>query len=164
MSDDERHLDITERKEVPWLSVVFGFGPMLPFMLGAIAAWHMRGSERDVMIRLTILWGAVILTFLAGVRRGLSFRTPGGPRLVQILTMLLLFCLGTAALLAEWLDFIPAALILETAGFAALIVLDPIAARHEEVPLFFYRLRPAQLPFAVISLGSLIYLVTALQP
>ena len=158
---DHRELRLSENKEIPWLSIVLGFGPMLPFVLGFVAALLRRGDGRDVMVRLTLLWGAAILTFLAGVRRGLSFRTPGGPRFVQIATMLVVFSLGGLALLAEWLDFLPAALAMEATGFAAMIVLDPIAAKHEEAPLFFARLRPAQLPIPVLSLLALLWLVLA---
>jgi hypothetical protein len=45
-------------------------------------------------------WGSAILIFLGGVRRGLSFRTPGGPTKAQIATMFWLFGLGLLALLS----------------------------------------------------------------
>ena len=156
---EETELRIIERKEIPWLSVVLGYGPMLPFVGGAAAAWLLRGDQRDVLVRLTILYGAAILVFLAGVRRGLSFRTPGGPRFAQIATMLGLFTIGLFALLAEWLDFLAPALAAEAAGYAAMIVLDPIAAKRGEAPLFFSRLRPTQLPIALIGLLGLLWLV-----
>ncbi len=75
-----RTFEIAERPEVPWLSVVLGYGPMLPFVGGAVLAWVTRGAIRAEFVLLTILYTASILLFLAGVRRGLSFRTAGGPR------------------------------------------------------------------------------------
>lgn len=72
-----RQLHITERPHVPLLSVILGYGPMLPFAIGALIAWTFDGPWRDELLFLTIVWGACILTFLAGVRRGLSFRTEG---------------------------------------------------------------------------------------
>ena len=75
-----REIDVVERDEVPWLSVLFGYGPMLPFVAGALAAWLLQGFWRSEAILLTVIWSASILAFLAGVRRGLSFRTVGRGR------------------------------------------------------------------------------------
>ena len=83
-----------------------------------------------------VLWGAAILLFLAGVRRGLSFRDP------------------------EWRDFVPdrgldvvfhrrfrfpcplgfgskaPAMLLLLLGYASLIVFDVRASRNREAPPF----------------------------
>ena len=112
---------------------------MLPFAAGAIAAWMFRDATP---IRLTIIWGGGILAFLAGVRRGLSFRTPGGEAFAQIATMLWLFMLAVAALASPWL--VSAATML-LVGYISVAILDPRAAARQEVPLFFARLRPLQM-------------------
>lgn len=156
MTDQPRNIDVVERPEVPWLSIVLGYGPMLPFVAGTLAAWRFSGVWRGEAILLTVIWGAAILAFLAGVRRGLSFRTEGGPAAAQIVTM---FCLFVAALLSlgtivHGLAIVAVALLL--AGFLALMVLDPIAARHGQAPLFFARLRPPQMAIAVASLAALL--------
>lgn len=154
-----RTLTAREPRETPWLSVVFGYGPMLPFVAGAAAAWWQRGMWDELILLATILYGAAILLFLAGVRRGVSFRTEGGPQFVQIATMLGLFGLGLGALLAVViLGNRIIALDLLIAGFVAVAVLDPIAARRGEAPLFFARLRPLQIPIAVLSLVALLVL------
>ena len=154
-----RTLTAREPRETPWLSVVFGYGPMLPFVAGAAAAWWQRGQWDELILLATILYGAAILLFLSGVRRGVSFRTPGGPTVVQIATMLGLFCLGLGALLTVViLGNRVIALDLLIAGFVAVAVLDPIAARRGEAPLFFARLRPLQIPIAVLSLVALLVL------
>lgn len=154
-----RTLVTEEPRETPWLSVVFGYGPMLPFVAGAAAAWWQRGSWDELILLATILYGAAILLFLSGVRRGVSFRTEGGPTVVQIATMLGLFCLGLGALLTVViLGNRVIALDLLIAGFVAVAILDPIAARRGEAPLFFARLRPLQIPIAVISLVALLVL------
>ncbi|WP_375463257.1 DUF3429 domain-containing protein [uncultured Methylobacterium sp.] len=161
MRDDAtgRTLTAHESRETPWLSVVFGYGPMLPFVAGAAAAWWWRGTWDELILLATILYGAAILLFFSGVRRGLSFRTEGGPTLVQIATMLALFGLGLAALLTVViLGNRVIALDLLIAGFVAVAVLDPIAARRGEAPLFFARLRPLQIPIAVLSLAALLVL------
>ncbi len=151
-----RTFEIAERPEVPWLSVVLGYGPMLPFVGGAILAWVTRGAVRAEFVLLTILYTASILLFLAGVRRGLSFRTAGGPRVTQIATMFGLYALGVLALFAVVEGFAIVATALLLAGFACILVLDPIAARDGEAPLFFARLRPPQMAIAVASLAGLL--------
>lgn len=156
---DSRILHVTEPRAVPWLSVVFGYGPMLPFLAGAAAAWIGRGEPLGAAAQsLTLLWGCAILLFLSGVRRGVSFRTEGGARFSQIATMLGLFCLGFAALVLASLNRDVAALVLLILGFLSLTILDPIAARRGEAPLFFARLRPAQIPLAILGLAALLAL------
>ena len=158
MGDETRRITVTERPEVPALAVVFGFGPMLPFVGGAGLSWWLRGEAGETVQFLTSLWGCAILLFLSGVRRGLSFRTEGGETVAQITTMLGLFGFGFAALLAAAFGMSPAALLLLMTGFAAIAVLDPIAARRGEAPLFMARLRPMQMPLAILSLAALLAL------
>jgi hypothetical protein len=154
-----RTLITEEPRETPWLSVVFGYGPMLPFVAGAAAAWWQRGALDFLITLVTILYGAAILLFLSGVRRGVSFRTEGGPTVAQIATMLGLFGLGFGALLTGVIQGKQEiALDLLIAGFVAIAILDPIAARRGEAPLFFARLRPLQIPIAVLSLVALLVL------
>ncbi|APX87801.1 DUF3429 domain-containing protein [Methylorubrum extorquens] len=145
-----------EPRAVPWLSVVFGYGPMLPFVAGAVLVWILRGPMAEAVFTLTLLWGYAILLFLSGVRRGVSFRTEGGATLAQIATMLSLFLLGYGALIAFALSKPVIALGLLIVGFTEITILDPIAARRGEAPLFFERLRPAQIPLAVLSLAALL--------
>ena len=156
MTEPTRSFEVLERPEVPWLSVVLGYGPMIPFVVGAILAWVTRGAIRAEIVLLTIIWAASILAFLAGVRRGLSFRTEGGPAVAQLVTMFGLYVLALAALVlvVEGLALASVALLL--VGFAAIAVLDPIAARKGEAPLFFARLRPTQISIAVAGLAALL--------
>lgn len=156
---DGRTLRVTEPRAVPWLSIVFGYGPMLPFAAGALVAWGWRGTPLgQVAAALTILWGCAILLFLSGVRRGVSFRTEGGATVAQIATMIGLFSLGFAALVLATLERAVPALVLLLLGFTAIAILDPIAARRGEAPLFFARLRPVQIPIAILSLAALLAL------
>lgn len=156
--DDGRTLQVSEPRTVPWLGVVFGFGPMIPFAVGAALAWWRRDDLGDAILYLTILWGCAILLFLSGVRRGVSFRTEGGATFIQIATMLGLFSLGFVALVAASLGQTVTALALLVAGFTTVAILDPIAARTGEAPLFFARLRPFQIPIAILSLCALLAL------
>ena len=132
----------------PLLSVVLGYGPaaMLP-LLGLLAwagvPWALEAGR---------IWGAAILLFLAGVARGLSFFTEGGPRLPQLLAMSIRFGLGLLALVV-WL---PAALALLVLGYASVALFDPPLARRGEAPRYFARLRPPQMAVALAGLALLL--------
>lgn len=153
-----RDIRITESPAVPWLGILFGYAPMLPLLAGAGAAWWLGGEAGRAVSDLTALWGCAVLLFLSGVRRGISFRTEGGATLGQIATMLGLFGLGVLALAALFRGQPAAALLLLVGGYAVILVLDPVAARRGEAPLFFARLRPAQMPLAIGSLLALLAL------
>lgn len=88
------------------------------------------------------------MLFLSGVRRGLSFRSPAGPTWPQQITFFWLFGLGFAALCLQprW-----AATGLVAIGFASLALFDWLAARKEEAPPYFARLRPPQMTIAALS-------------
>lgn len=153
-SGPTRTITVRETARVPALDWVFAFGPMLVLVAGAAAGWMLSGAARAEAIGLTILWSAAILLFLSGVRRGLSFRTAGGPTAAQIGTMLGLFILGAGALLAWRPDHPAAALAALIAGYGAVMVLDPVAARRGEAPLSFAHLRPLQIPLALLGLAA----------
>ena len=144
---------VAAQRRTPALSLVLGYGAMVPFAAGAVAAWLLEGNLAAVMVSLTVVWGGAILAFLGGVRRGLSFRHPGGPTSAQLAAMLWLFCLGLAALLSPWPS---ASLVLLILGFLSLGILDPWAAQRGEVPLFFVRLRPIQMLIPIVSLAALL--------
>lgn len=140
---------------VPALSIVLGYAPMMPIVVAALATWLAPPPWPAVAIVLGVLWSAAIVTFLAGVRRGLSFRTAGGERPVQIATMVWLFALGLGATLV--VQTVPAlALVLLMLGFLSIALLDPRAARRGEVPAHFARLRPPQMAAGVLALGAML--------
>ena len=134
---------------VPPLGALLGYGAMLPLAAGAIGVWLLPAPWTALLLRCTLVWGGAILAFLGGVRRGLSFRTEGGPTAAQVLGMLWLFALAFAALVMPW----PApscALLL--VGYASVAILDSLAAQDGEAPGFFARLRPPQMLVALASL------------
>jgi hypothetical protein len=147
-----RRIEIVETDAIPTLDYLFAFGPMVPFAAGAAAAWTLTGPWSALAVQATALWGAAILLFLSGVRRGLSFRTAGGPTPAQMATMMALFLLGLGGLACVWLDAVRSALIVLFAGYALIFILDPIAAHRGEAPLYFARLRRMQIPIAMVSL------------
>lgn len=138
---------VTEPAHASPLSLLLGFSAMLPIAAGALLAWlpFPFGSLAETG---AVLWAGAVLCFLAGVRRGVSFRTPGGPRVTQIATMLWLFLLGVGALATLPLGV---ARVLLLVDYVSLAVLDPRAARRDEAPLFFAQLRPVQMAIPIVS-------------
>ncbi len=146
--EDGRSLLVTEPAHTSPLSLLLGFSAMLPIAAGALLAW-LPPPFGILAEAATLLWAGAILCFLAGVRRGVSFRTPGGPTPAQIATMLWLFVLGVGALATLPLGLARVLLLL---GYVSLAVLDPLAARRGEAPLFFSRLRPVQMAIPIVSI------------
>ena len=137
---------------IPPLSLLFGYAAMLPVVGTAVAVWLLPLRWDGWLVQAATVWAATILAFLAGVRRGLSFRTAGGPTDAQLLTMLWLFLLAVASLLVPWEAVRVMLLVI---GYASIARLDPEAAQHGEVPDFFARLRPLQM---LLPIGSLLVL------
>ncbi|MDQ1229430.1 DUF3429 domain-containing protein [Sphingomonas sp. SORGH_AS_0879] len=134
----------------PALSLIFGYGPALVLPIAALAAW----TRVPLALLIGQIWGAAILVFLAGVVRGLSFFTPGGPHLSQMLTMILRFSLGLVALIAGP----PTGFALLILGYASIALTDPWIARWGGAPLHFARLRPPQMMVALIGLIAMFLL------
>ncbi|MBK1625438.1 DUF3429 domain-containing protein [Afifella marina] len=150
---DSRRLEISEPARAPGLSIFLGYGAMLPIAVGALAVLLLPDDAARVALSLTTIWGAVILIFLGGVRRGLSFRTAAGPSAAQLVMTFWLFGLGLLSLL---LGPGSGALVLLLAGYVSLALVDPMSARRGEAPLFFERLRPVQMLVPVASLAVLV--------
>ena len=147
MDPDHRKLELTEGSRIPWDGLLLAWGAVLPLAVSAIVAWAGDGDARDAAREAARLWGAALLLFFSGVRRGLSFRTEGGPRPVQVFVFGLLFVAGLAVLRMP----VSHALGLLALAFAALSFEDTRAARRGEAPLYFTRLRPWQMAVAVVA-------------
>jgi len=140
------------KTHTPPISLFLAYVAMVPIATGAVASVAFRSPT---IVRLTIAWSGSILCFLAGVKRGLSFRQKGGPTLAQLASMLWLFVSAAGALLSPWR--VPA-LVLLLLGYGSETVLGPAAARRQEAPRYFARLRPVQMMIPVASLLVLLAL------
>lgn len=154
------------REPIPPLSILFGYGPativlllglagwLLPQTLGdpAAAAGHLPVYPQAFAVTTGWLFATAILLFLAGVTRGLSFFSPGGPHTSQFVMMLWLFLLGFGALVTPmWIGFV-----LLILGYGSIAVFDPQAARTGLAPGYFARLRPGQM---AVFIGGLVLLL-----
>lgn len=143
---------MTDRRRIPESSIVLGYAPMILLPILAIPAWGSQGVWGAFFVTAGQLWAAVLLIFLAGVRRGLSFGTEDGPRPIQLATMLWLFALGVGGLALPWI----AAFCALVVGYGSVAILDPKAAARGEVPRHFAKLRPPQMAVALVGLTALL--------
>jgi hypothetical protein len=142
--------------------MILGYGAVLPLPVAAIASWVMPAPWPTVAIQLAVWWAAVVLIFLAGVRRGLSFHPGRLQHRAELTSMLWLFLLGAGALV------VPTALLAFTLlvlGYASVAILDPAAARRGEAPAHFEDIRPIQMGVALVGLvGLMLHRIAAEVP
>lgn len=137
---------------VPWLSIVFGYGPMLPLVLAALGAWLLPHPWPLLAVRLAIVWGALILSFIGGVRRGFGFARDGASTAGEIVAAVAYVTLAGLALVVPRAS---AALALLVVGYLLAAMLDARAARAGDAPSHFARLRPPQLGVGAVALAAL---------
>lgn len=137
----------------PVVSLLLAYAAMIPLVTAAGATLLAPRPWRAPASRLGSLWAGAVLCFLAGVRRGLSFRQPGGSTVSELGTMVSLFSLGAGSLLLP--RGRPSVLAL-LGGFALLGVADTRAARRGEAPRYFGRLRRFQVMVPLASLSILL--------
>jgi len=141
---------------IPLNSIIFGFGPMLPLAFAALGAWLLPPPWPMLAVRLAIIWGAMILIFVAGVRRGFGFGNPRASTGVEIATMLAYFVPAGLALVVPVGSI---ALMLLLVGYVLVPVLDTRAARAGNAPAHFAQLRWPQMAIAIVSVAALLLYV-----
>lgn len=137
---------------VPANSALLGYGPMLPLVAAALAAWLTTGDLPSIALRLAIIWGALVLAFIAGVRRGFGFGVDRASTGSEIASSTGYFALAGLALVAPRADL---ALGLLVFGYLLAAVLDRRAALAGNAPFHFARLRPPQLGIGALALALL---------
>jgi len=142
---------MNQRARIPTASIVFGYGPMLPLVAAGVGAWVLASGWGLIAVRLAIVWGALILSFIGGVRRGYGFATPRASTPVEIVA-----AVGyvTIAGLALVVPFVSTSLALLAAGYALAALLDRRAALAGNAPAHFARLRPPQLLLGCAGLAA----------
>lgn len=137
---------------IPVNSAILGYGPMLPLVVAALGTWFGAGVLPDVALRLAIIWAALILTFIGGVRRGFGFGVDRTSTAAEIATSTGYFALAGLALVAPRADW---ALPLLIGGFLLAAFLDRRAALAGDAPRHFARLRPPQLGIGAAALAAI---------
>ncbi len=90
------------KTRAPVVSLLLAYVATVPILAGPALSLTLSPGASDTITWITIIWSSAILCFLAGVRRGLSFRQPDGPALAQLAGMFWLFVLRVSALLSPW--------------------------------------------------------------
>lgn len=153
-----RTLDVERTAGTPLLGTVLGYGTMIPFIVFAVGAWIGPPNVRYLFPNLEIFWGASILLFLAGVRRGAAFRADGAS-MGRGAVSIWLFLAGFLALFATIWGFPTFASVLLILGYLSLAFGAPVVAGRTEAPAFFPGPRPLQVAIPILCLAAVLVLV-----
>ena len=151
-------MDNPDDPRVPVNSLLLGYGPMLPLIAGGAGAWLLPPPLGLFAVQATVLWAALILVFIAGVRRGFGFAGRRASTAVEIATMMAYFLLGLGALIVPGFTV---ELTLLLVGYLLAAVLDTRAARSGDAPAHFARLRGPQMLIGMLGLGAALARVAA---
>ena len=137
--------------EVPVPARWLGFSGLIPFVAAAVAGLVGGPPLHDLSLRALLAYGAVILSFLGGVRWGLTIATPTPDSLFKELTISVLpSLLGWASLLLPLVCGLWALAI----GITAMLVVD---IQLPQAPLWYRLLR---IPLSVGAISALIVSLT----
>ena len=132
---------------IPKAAVWLGFAGLIPFLLAAAIGLLPAAPLHDLSLQALLAYGAVILSFLGGIRWGLAIATTDsadlfGPLFLSVLSALL----GWIALL------VPSStgLVLLALGFAAILIADLWLST---APYWYRSLR---LPLSVGAIAALL--------
>lgn len=144
---------VASRAHVPTMAMVLGAAGAFPFLALSFAAPFVDESLREQTTSVLTAYGAVILSFLGGIHWGLAINAAHAAaeerRLFRRLS-----CSVVPALIG-WIAFLipPAAsLSVLAVAFVAVLCVDLIAARNEEVPEWYPMLRVPLTVAVVLSL------------
>ena len=84
---------------IPLDGKILGFGPMLPLVAAGIGAWTLPGSWPLIAVQCAVIWGALILAFVAGVRRGYGFGNPAASKRAEIAAAMAYFSIAGLSLI-----------------------------------------------------------------
>lgn len=135
---------------IPGVALILGLAGLIPFAAGALALWApLPVLEADLGLKLVIGYGALILSFLGGIRWGTALgpyatSRQGGELAGSVLGSL-------AGLAALFIPSVPA-LTLLIAGFLMQALWDVTSVEAGRLPAWFGRLRMLLTAGAVISL------------
>lgn len=136
---------------IPALSLILGFGPMLPLIAAGLSALSQPDPLRAVAIVAGTGWASALLLFIAGVRRGYGFATRARPRASTLIATITIFVAGLIAIPLFLIAPVTGVLVL-ILGFLCVAILDRHAALTGAAPRHFARLRPPQMAVGLIGL------------
>ncbi len=140
------------RPDIPADGAILGYGPMLPLVVAGAGAWLLPPPCPFWAVQLGIIWGALVLAFIAGVRRGFGFGYPQASKPAEISASIAYFTLAGLALVIGRPSMALMPLII---GYVLAALLDRRAALAGNAPAYFATLRPRQLLIGAAGLAGL---------
>lgn len=143
---------------IPASALALGLAGLIPFLVGALALWvPLLFLTPALGLKLIVSYGAIILSFLGGIRWGTAIGPYDGGRMSFEFSASVLGSL--AGLAAVFLPPVPA-LTLLVAGFLMQALWDVTSVESGRLPGWFGKLRMLLTAGAVISLiGALVAVV-----
>ena len=139
---------------IPPAALFVGLAGLIPFAAGALSTWSQFGPlPPEAGLKLVISYGALILTFLGGIRWGTAIGPYGSRR--QGLEFFASVLGSLAGLAALFLAAVPA-LTLLLAGFLMQAFWDVTSVEEGRLPQWFGKLR------MVLTAGAILSLIAAL--
>lgn len=146
----EQHIDT----RIPATALLLGLAGLIPFVAGAAAQWRpIPLLDAEGGLKLVVIYGAIILSFLGGIRWGTAIGPYDTGRQGTEFSASVLGSL--AGLAAAFLPAIPG-LALLIAGFLMQGLWDVMSVDSGRLPAWFGRLR------MILTAGAVISLVAAL--
>ena len=138
------------QSNIPAVALVLGLAGLIPFGLAAVSLWvAVPGLSPDHGFRLLTAYGAIILSFLGGIRWGTAIGPYGSRRQATEFTLSVLGSI--AGLAAVFLTSIPS-LTLLIGGFLMQALWDVTSVETGRLPLWFGKLRMILTAFVVTCL------------
>jgi hypothetical protein len=147
---------LPSRPRIPSSSLIFGYGPTLPLVAAAIGVWITASPSTGFVTTLAIIWGAIILVFVAGVRRGYGFGDRKASTVSELAAMIVYFVPGGVALVLSAIGEAGAALAVLVVGFVFVAILDRRAAAAGDAPAHFASLRGPQMTIMAFALAAVL--------
>lgn len=142
---------------IPLSALILGLAGLIPFVATAAALWVGGSVWRFDSGTALIAYGAVILSFLGGIRWGVEITQHAQhPHAAALLFSVLPSLIGWAALLIQSLINLPLAVTALIIGFVLQYLSDRRAARSNILPLWFGKLR------LILSAGATLSLLAGL--
>ena len=127
---------------IPASAAALGFSGLIPFLVPAIGLWLVGSNYQFELVTALVAYGAVILSFLGGVRWGVAItRNSQLPGWAALILSVIPSLIGWLALLLHFMLSQSLALILLAVGFIAQYLLDRRATVTGDLPAWFGRLR-----------------------
>jgi Protein of unknown function (DUF3429) len=145
---------IFARQGIPFTALALGGAGLIPFLLAALSQWvELRSIPQEFGYRAGVIYAAIILSFLGGIRWGAALARPEGER------QSMEFAGSNVAALAGWLALLlppVPCLSLLIAGFLLQGLWDLMASEEGTLPLWFGVLRTWLSAIAVVCLAALL--------